>query len=367
MRPLEGVVVLDFSTLLPGPLASLLLAEAGAEVIKVERPGIGDEMRHFPPHIGNQSALFAMLNRGKRSLALDLKSKDDLARLDPYLARADIVIEQFRPGVMARMGLDYDALSKRYPKLICCSITGFGQTGPKAQVAGHDLNYIAETGLLALSMGPASHPTVPPALIADIAGGAYPAMMNILLAMEHRRRTGRGTHLDISMTDNMFPLAWWALGQHAATGETPQNGADLLVGGTARYRLYPTRDGQILAVAPIEQRFWDKFCDTIGLHHPLREDHVNPSQTITAVTDIIASQTSNHWRQVFAEADCCCTLVATLDQALNDPHFQSRGLGKHRIDITGQAPIPALPVPVAPQFRQSPESPQGAPDLGSEI
>ena len=366
MRPLKGVVVLDFSTLLPGPLASLLLAEAGAEVIKVERPGIGDEMRHYPPHIGNQSALFAMLNRGKRSLALDLKSPDDLARLDPYLARADIVIEQFRPGVMARIGLDYDTLSKQYPKLIYCSITGFGQTGPKALVAGHDLNYIAETGLLALSMGQATHPVVPPALIADIAGGAYPAMMNILLAMEKRRRTGHGTHLDISMTDNMFPLAWWALGQHAATGKTPANGADLLVGGTARYRLFPTYDGEFLAAAPIEQRFWDKFCDTINLPGPLRDDQANPGETLAAVTQIIASQTALHWRKAFGQADCCCTLVATLDQALRDPHFQARGLGQHQIDITGSQAIPALPVPIAAQFRDDPSTVVSAPDLDDE-
>ena len=154
MQPLSGLTVLDFSTLLPGPMASLILAEAGAEVIKIERPGIGDEMRAYPPFLEGQSINFALLNRGKQSLALDLKSPEDRARLDPLLARADILIEQFRPGVMTRMGLDYETLSQTHPGLIYCSITGFGQDGPMAQIAAHDLNYIAMTGLLALSRGP---------------------------------------------------------------------------------------------------------------------------------------------------------------------------------------------------------------------
>ncbi len=276
MQPLQDITVLDFSTLLPGPLASLLLAEAGARVIKVERPDIGDEMRHYPPFLGGQSALFSLLNRGKESLALDLKAPGGRAELEDWLDRADVLIEQFRPGVMARLDLDYQSLSRRFPRLIYCSVTGYGQTGPKAQVAGHDLNYIAETGLLSLSMGPQASPVVPPALIADIAGGAYPAVMNILLALLARNRTGRGAHLDISMTDNLFPLMWWALGQQAATGQAPGNADNLLTGGTARYRLYPTQDGAVLAAAPIEDRFWRTFCDVIGLAEALRDDSAMP-------------------------------------------------------------------------------------------
>jgi len=363
MQPLDGIVVLDFSTLLPGPMASLLLAEAGAEVIKVERPGSGDEMRHYPPFIGPQSALFALLNRGKTSLSLDLKSEADRAQLDPYLARADIVIEQFRPGVMGRFGLDYDTLAQRFPGLIYCSITGFGQSGPKAQVAGHDLNYIAETGLLSLSMGPPDRPSVPPALIADIAGGAYPAMMNILLALEARRRSGTGTHLDISMTDNMFPLAWWALGQRAATGQSPGNGDNLLTGGTARYRLYPTSDGQTVAAAPIEQRFWQNFCEVLGLKSALRDDTVAPDQTLAAVEAIIAGQTGAHWQRAFDGVDCCCTLVTSLDQALADPHFQARGVERYRTALANGSELVALPVPIAPGFRRPPEVPSAVPNL----
>ncbi|HFC05428.1 MAG TPA: CoA transferase, partial [Rhizobiales bacterium] len=182
MQPLDNIKVLDFSTLLPGPLAGLVLAEAGAQVIKVERPGFGEEMRHYPPKWGDQSANFALLNRGKKSLTVDLKDKLQIEQLKPLICEADILLEQFRPGVMARLGLDYETVKGWNPGLIYCSITGYGQSGPKAQLAGHDLNYIGDTGLLDLSMGPADKPTIPPALIADIGGGTYPALVNILLA-----------------------------------------------------------------------------------------------------------------------------------------------------------------------------------------
>src|ERR1044071_8196940 len=210
MQPLSGLLVLDFTTLLPGPLATLMLAEAGAEVIKIERPG-GEGMRRHPPMLDGESVPFALLNRGKRSLVLDLKNRDDHARLAPLIARADILVEQFRPGVMERLGLGYATVQRANPRIVYCSITGYGQSGPRAGEAGHDLNYIGNTGLLALNPGPAASPVVPPALVADIAGGTLPAVMNILLALRQRDRTGEGCHLDIAMTDGMFTFASHAL------------------------------------------------------------------------------------------------------------------------------------------------------------
>ena len=197
-QPLAGITVLDFSTLLPGPLAGLILAEAGARVIKIERPGQGDEMRSLEPKLGADSVNFALLNRGKRSIAIDLKAEGARNRLLPLIREADVLLEQFRPGVMDRLGLGYEALSSENPRLIWCSITGYGQSGPKAQVAAHDLNYIAETGMLGLSAGSDGAPVIPPALIADIAGGAYPAVINILLALQQRAQTGQGCRLDVS-------------------------------------------------------------------------------------------------------------------------------------------------------------------------
>ena len=181
MRPLEGIRVLDFSTLLPGPLATLMLAEAGAEVIKIERPPIGDEMRTYVPSIGRDSLMFAQLNRGKRSIAIDLKAPGSVERLMPLLRSTDVLVEQFRPGVMTRLGLGYETLRELNPRIVYCSLTGYGASGPKADKAAHDLNYVAESGMLALVPRPGEAPSMPPTLIADIGAGAYPAVINVLL------------------------------------------------------------------------------------------------------------------------------------------------------------------------------------------
>ena len=177
----------------------------------------------------------------------------------PLLKRADVLVEQFRPGVMARLGLGYEALRRINPRLVYCSITGYGQTGPRAGEAGHDLNYIGHTGLLALQPGPPDRPVVPPALIADIAGGTLPAVINILLALRQRDRTGQGCHLDIAMTDAMFTFAGHALAVGHATGAFPGAGGARLTGGSPRYQLYPTRDGKLVACAALEQKFWLAF------------------------------------------------------------------------------------------------------------
>ena len=364
MRPLQGVLVLDFSTLLPGPMATLLLAEAGAEVVKIERPGSGEEMRGYVPRWGADSVNFAMLNRGKKSVALDLKNPKQRTKLDPLVARADIIVEQFRPGVMQRLGLDYESVVKVNPRIIYCSITGYGQTGPKRDTAGHDLNYIGDAGLLALSMGNGDPPVVPPALIADIAGGAYPAVMNILLAVTERAQTGKGRYLDIAMTDNLFPFMYWALGEGIATGQWPGNSGSLVTGGTARYRLYPTRDGQIVAAAPIEQRFWQNFCGIIGLE-PQYADDKDSAATAARVAEIIRGKDAAHWEKFFQEQDCCCSVVKSARAAMTDPQFVARGLFAHKLSNAQGRVIPALPVPVSDGFRGSPDTPIPAPRLGA--
>ncbi|MGE0210487.1 MAG: CaiB/BaiF CoA transferase family protein [Parvibaculaceae bacterium] len=365
MRPLEGVKVLDFSTLLPGPMAGLMLAEAGARVIKIERPG-GEEMRGYEPRWGRESAGFAMLNRGKASVALDLRDRRQLTLIEPLLAEADVLIEQFRPGVMARLGLGYPAVSTRNARLVYCSITGYGQTGPKAGVAGHDLNYIGDTGLLNLSMGDPACPTVPPVLAADLAAGSYAAVINILLALMARERTGRGAYLDIAMTDGLFGLTgWWAMAQGLAGGKWPVSGGELLTGGSPRYQIYPAADGRHVAVAALEQKFWDTFCRLIGLPEPLRDDRADPAATIEEVRRIIASKPSEHWRALFHGQDCCCSIVRTLEEAMQEPHFRLRGLFDHVLQNEDGARLPAAPVPIAPQFRGDPDEPLSAPPLGA--
>ncbi|MGZ3409656.1 MAG: CaiB/BaiF CoA transferase family protein [Xanthobacteraceae bacterium] len=349
-QPLSGLLVLDFTTLLPGPLATLMLAQAGAEVTKIESPD-GDPMTFFPPYVNGVSAMYAMLNAGKSVTVVDLKSENGHAQLAPLLARTDILVEQFRPGVMARLGLGYEAMQAKYPRLIYCSISGYGQTGPRASEAGHDLNYIGNTGLLALAPG-AGEPTVPPALIADIAGGSFPAVMNILLALRQRDQTGQGCHLDIAMTDAMFTFAWHALATGGATGQHPAPGEGLLTGGSPRYQLYRTKDDALVACAALEPKFWQGFCAAIGLTGPLTNDLADPKATRDTAAKLIASKNAEEWRPIFAAADCCATIVASLSEAMADPHFVSRGLFARASGKS--AAIPELPLPIAPQFRRPP-------------
>jgi crotonobetainyl-CoA:carnitine CoA-transferase CaiB-like acyl-CoA transferase len=354
-QPLSGVMVLDFTTLLPGPLATLMLAEAGAEVIKIERPG-GEELRGFPPQIDSESAVYAMLNRAKKSVVLDLKAADARTRLKPLVARCDVVVEQFRPGVMTRLGLGYDDVKAVNPRVVYCSITGYGQDGPRRDEAGHDLNYIGATGLLALAPGPADRPTVPPALIADIAGGAMPAVMNILLGLRRRDATGDGCHIDIAMADAMFTFAWHALASGFGGQGFPAPGASRLTGGSPRYQLYPTRDRRLVACAALEQKFWLAFCAAIGLAGPLIDDRMDAVATAEAVAAIIATRNAEEWAPVFAAADCCTTVVTDLAHAVADPHFTGRGLFAHEIVTTAGTRLPALPVPIDAGFRAAPRA-----------
>ena len=361
---LAGLKVLDFSTLLPGPMATLFLAEAGAEVIKIERPGRGDDLRGYEPAWGADSVNFHMLNRGKKSVALDLKDPAARDRLRPLIAEADILVEQFRPGVMERLGLGYGAVSALNPGLIYCSITGYGQDGPARDEAGHDLNYIGRAGLLALAPGPEGAPVVPPALIADIAGGTWPAVVNILLALHTRERTGRGCHLDIAMAEGILPFLYWALGELQATGQAPRPGGRLVTGGSPRYRLYPAACGRLIAVAALEQKFWVAFTAAIGLDPALVEDAIDPEATARGVAAILGARPAADWAPILATADCCCTVVATLDEAVQDPQYRARGLFEARLEHPGGTAI-ALPVPVAPQFRAARGSAR-APALGAD-
>ncbi len=361
MQPLAGIRVLDFSTLLPGPLATLMLAEAGAEVIKIERPGSGDEMRSYTPKLGTDSVNFALLNRGKRSIAIDLKQPGALARLMPLVKDADVIVEQFRPGVMDRLGLGYPAVSAVNPRIIYCAITGYGQSGGRANTAAHDLNSAAETGMLALAAGADGAPVPPAALVADIGGGSYPAVINILLALRERDKTGRGCKLDVAMADNLYTFMYWAMGDGLAGGRWPQAGKALVTGGSPRYRIYRTLDDRFIACAPLEEKFWQTFCDTIALPPQARDDRRDPEAAIRAVAARVREKTADEWRAAFAGKDLCCNVVSTIEEALADPQFRARGLFERRLTAGGKE-IAALPVPIAPEFRAGESA--GYPALG---
>ena len=362
---LSDIKVLDFSTLLPGPLASLFLSEMGAEVIKVERLKLGDEMRRKTPEIDGTNVSFAILNRGKKSIEINLKNNFQNEKLKKLIKEVDIVIEQFRPGVMKRLGLNYDKIKLINPKIIYVSITGYGQEGPKSNFAGHDLNYIGDTGLLSLSMGKEDNTVVPPALIADIGAGSYPAIMNILLALRKRDLNKEGSYIDISMTDGLFTFMFWALGKGFSKNEWSQNSDYYLSGGSPRYNIYETKDKRYLAVAPIEDRFWNKFCEVIDLDITYKGQKKTDQEIIEKVTSIIKTKTSDYWDKVFQKADCCCTVVKSLKEAVNDDHFISRNLFSKKIKINDETALPSLPLPISKQFL-SPKIIKSFPKLGEQ-
>jgi len=350
-QPLAGIRVLDLTTLVPGPLATLALAEAGAHVLKVERPG-GDEARGYEPKIGADSAIFVLLNRGKRSVILDLKTVSGVERLKALAADADVLVEQFRPGVMARLGLSYDVLSQINPRLIYCAISGYGQSGPMSNVAAHDLNYVAGTGMLSLVATPDGAPVLPPALIADIAGGSYPAIINILMALLQRERSGTGCYIDVAMAENVLPFLYGAVAKHQVSGVGPKAGEDLTTGGSPRYALYRTADNRFLSVAPVEDRFWANFCDRIGLSAEDRNDRHDPRATGKRIAAKIAERTAAQWAEAFAGHDVCVAVVATIDEALESDHFRERRVFDNRVATDGQD-ITALPMPFDKAFRSS--------------
>ena len=287
--PLGDLRVLDFSTLLPGPLATLYLSQAGAEVIKVEHPNGGDPLRRYPPLKNGSSVLFDLINSGKKSLGLDLKDSSVRPHLLDLIRTCDVVVEQFRPGVMDRLGLGYAALAALNPGLIYCSISGYGQSGPYKTVVGHDLNYQAWSGLISVTHAAAGDRIVP-ALIADIAGGAHAAVINILLAIRARDLSNRGSYLDIAMVDGLFPFMLSSLANCLVSGSCPDPRSDILTGQSTRYQLYSTADDKLLAAAPIEDHFWDRFTDLIGLPEEFKKTGIDPSMTIDAVASIIASE-----------------------------------------------------------------------------
>jgi alpha-methylacyl-CoA racemase len=364
MLPLEGVRVLDFSTLLPGPLASLILAEAGAEVIKVERPGQGEDMRAYEPQLGGTAAGFALLNRGKRAIALDLRAPGAAQSILDLAPDVDIVLEQFRPGVMRRLGLGYEDFRAVNPKIIYCALTGYGQSGPKSQVAGHDLSYAAETGLLSFAAGSDGMPGIPPTLIADIGAGTYPVVVNILLALRRRDASGEGAFLDVAMTDNLFTFMFWGLAMGHGSGNWPRPGKEQLTGGSPRYRVYRTADARYLAVAALEDKFWQAFCRIVELPAALCDDRRDPAASIAEVERRIEARPAAHWDQAFAGVDVCCAVVRTLEEAIRDIHFRARGLFERKVTLPEHT-LPALPVPVVPSLR-SPSVARAAPMVGAD-
>lgn len=357
--PLAGVKVLDLSTLLPGPMATLMLADAGADVVKLERPGRGDEMRHYVPTLGHASANYAILNRRKRAFEVDFKDSAQRNRVLELMAEADVVVEQFRPGVADRLGIGPEAAVEVNPRIIYCSINGYGTDESQACKAGHDLNYLAESGLLGVVRDGAGSPVLPVTVMADIAGGTYPAVMNILLALRRRDRTGRGSRINVSMAQNLQVLAYGYFATHQAGGGWPEPSAELLTGGSPRYNIYETRDGRHVAVAALEEKFWIRLTEIIGLPSEYVADDGREGEVKKAVAAAIASRTGEEWRHLLDGEDVCTTVVNTFAEGVE------AGLvtvdGPDTVADDGES-AGALHSPVSPLLRHRP-GPAGYPNL----
>lgn len=342
LGPLASLKILDFSTLLPGPFASLLLADMGAEVLRIESPTRMDLLRVLPPHDQGVPASHAYLNRNKRSLALDLKQPEALEVIKQLLQDHDIVLEQFRPGVMERLGLGYEALKAINPRLIYVSITGYGQTGPYKDRAGHDINYLALAGLASHTGRADSGPLPLGMQVADVAGGSLHGVIGLLAAVIARQQTGQGQHLDVSMTDCVFSLNAMAGAGYLACGEEPGRENQMLNGGSF-YDYYRTRDGRWLSVGSLEPPFMKQLCTALGVED-LAALGLSPKPAQQkALKDALKIEFEKHdyaeLCALFAELDACVEPVLSLGEAVRHPQLQARQLVAQvpRADGTTQA------------------------------
>ncbi len=331
--PLEGLKVLDLSRLLPGPYATLVLADLGAHVDKLEDPQGGDYLRQMPPLDGDTSALFEGLNRNKRSIALDLKDPHGRAAFLALLPKYDVLVESFRPGVMERLGLGWDALSQVNPRLVMCSISGFGQTGPDRLKAGHDLGYIARAGVLGYGGADGGPPALPGAQLADIGAGSLFAVVGVLAAIVERQTTGQGRFVDVSMTDGATAFIHMHLASRlllGAEGKPLARGRETLNGGSPCYGVYRTKDSRWLAVGALEPKFFHGVLETLGLPEDLAvggwDSGPDGQKTRAALERTFAQKTLAEWTAVFREKDLCVEPVLEGDEVLSDPQLISRGL-----------------------------------------
>lgn len=329
-QPLSGIRILDLSRLLPGAYASQMLADFGADVIKIEEPGSGDYGRFMPPHgAGGMSQNFLAINRNKRSMTLNLKAAEGREVFVRLVKQADVLLESFRPGVLARLGLGYEQLKEINPGLVYCAISGYGQDGPYRLRAGHDLNYAGYAGLLDYNRGSHGEPAMPATQLGDLAGGSFMAVIGILTALQGRVNTGEGRMVDVSMTEGVMALLPFVTAAYLNTGEAPQPGMSALDGGLPCYNMYETRDGKYITLAALEPKFWQTFCtkiehlELLPLHLPAGPEE--RAQAIEILRGIFKTKARAEWLAELAEIDACVGPVNSIDEALNDPQAQARG------------------------------------------
>ncbi len=324
--PLKGLRVLDLTRLLPGPLGTMLMADMGAEVIKIEAPEFLDYTRDFPPFINGEPAGYLAFNRSKKSLALDYSKPEGREVLLELVKTADIFIEQFRPGVMQKMGLGYEDVKAINPKIIYVSVTGYGQTGPYAQLAGHDLNYISYAGILSGNQHVA--PQMPNVQIADIAGGSYMAVIACLSAIYAREKTGIGQYVDVAMMDGVMPLAINSFSWFFATQKPEPRDEGYLSGGLLNYGIYPVKEGKYIALGTLEAKFWNKFCEVIQKpdwkNRMLPSGKENLALYKEELTAVFMTENQKYWTDMGLEHDLLINPIYEIDEIEQNPQVQAR-------------------------------------------
>ncbi len=367
MSALAGLRVLDLTRLLPGGFCSLLLADFGADVIKVEDTGLGDYVRWAPPHYEGAeqsagSALFLSLNRGKRSVRVDLKSPGGREVLIRLVRDADVLLESFRPGVLDRLGVGYERLRAENPGLVYCAITGYGQDGPNRDRPGHDINYLGLNGILGLS-GEANGPPVSAAAqIADLGGGALMAVAGIMIALQERARSGEGQLVDCSMFDGSLSFLAMLAGEMLADGSAPRRGELRLAGGIVCYRPYECADGYV-TLGALEPKFWAEFCRGVAREDLLDHAFDPPgSAAHRALSDIFAARTREQWRAFASEHECCLEPVLDLEEALDGDQVAAREMLIDLPQPGAERRVRLLGVPI--KLSRTPGDPTRAPGPG---
>ncbi|MEX2558214.1 MAG: CaiB/BaiF CoA-transferase family protein [Actinomycetota bacterium] len=362
-QPLEHVRVVDLTRLLPGAFCTLMLADLGADVLKIEEVGRGDYIRSFPPMKGGFSAGHLALNRGKRSMTLNLKNPAGAEILRRLAASADVVVESFRPGVMDRLGAGYETLRSINPRLVYCAITGFGQDGPYRRRAGHDINYLGLAGVLSITGGRDGPPIIPGVQIADIGGGGLMAAVGILAALAVRDRTDQGRLVDISMFDGVLSWVSAYAAEYFISGVVPKRGEMMLNGGLACYRPYRCSDGKYVSLGALEPQFWAAFCNAIGLPE-LIDRHFAPldeqERMAAQIEEVIQTRPRDDWVRQLSDLDTCVAAVNDIAEVLSDPHVVARA--NVGVQPTPEGPIRAVRGPI--RLGESPREFPSAPELG---
>ncbi len=357
---LDGIKVLDLSRLAPGPHCSMLLADFGADVTLVEAvPGASAKLGSTGlrrSEAAERAAAYNALGRGKKSIALNLKEEEARKIFYRMVEGADVVIEGFRPGVVKRLGVDYDTLAQINPRIICCSISGFGQTGPYANLVGHDINYIAIGGALGVTGRPGQPPAIPVNLLADFAGGGLTAAFAICLAIIAREKTGRGQNIDVGMSDGVLSLMTSAFSQYFSTGQPIRPGEYLLNGAAPFYNTYKCSDGRWFSIGSIEPHFWANLCRVLGTEDllPHQFDQARWPEMIERFAGIFATKTADEWMAIMSQDDICAAPVLEMENLVTNEHNLARGMVVELDSPVGKV----KQIGVAPKLSDTPGQPR---------